>query len=64
MQCYEFEAVRILMRRKLAEFGVEHCSDDLEIADLLSEVGVTSMEQLPDVVSLARNLQAGIPIAA
>ena len=64
MQCYEFEIVRTMMRKKLVDSGVGDGFDALDICDLLTEAEVTSVEQLADIVSLARNLQAGVTLAA
>jgi hypothetical protein len=64
MQCYEFEAMLTFMERKVADYGMARKYDRLELADILLDHDVTRLDQLPDVVSLARNLQAGIRLAA
>ena len=64
MQCYEFECLLTFMERKLADYGMARKYDRLELADILLDHDVTRLDQLPDVVSLARNLQAGIRLAA
>ncbi len=64
MQCYEFEIVLRYMAKKVDEFGPANQYDLLDLADILYDHDVTTIDQLPDVVSLARNLQAGIRLAA
>ena len=64
MQCYEFELVLNYMVKKAAEFGLAHQYDRLDLADILIDHKVTTVDRLSDVVSLARNLQVGIKLAA
>jgi len=64
MQCYEFETVLKYMTQKVKEMGVSRRYDQLELADILFDHDVTTLDRLGDVVSLARNLQCGIRLAA
>lgn len=64
MQCFEFEMTRAILARKLAEMGLEDAYDTLDLADVLLDHGVTRVDRLPDIVSIARNLEAGVPLAA
>jgi len=57
MQCCQFEMVLAYMQLKVAELGIERRYPRMELADILMDHGITSVDQLPDVVSLARNLQ-------
>ena len=63
MQSYEFEVVLRYMTHKVAEFGMARKFDRLDLADILICHDVTTIDRLPDVVSLARNLQSGITMA-
>ena len=58
MQCCQFEMVLTYMQLKVAELGIKRHYTRLELADILMDHGITTVDQLPDVVSLARNLQA------
>ena len=64
MQCCEFEMVLAYMRLKVAEFGSHRHFHRLELADILMDHGVTTIDRLPDVVALARSLQPRIGRAA
>lgn len=64
MQCCEFEMVVEYMRLKVEEIGVERHYHRLELADILMDHGVTTVDRLPDVVSLARSLQPRNRLAA
>jgi len=64
MQCYEFELLLTYMMQKVGEFGMAGQYDKIDLADILIDHDVTSIEQISDIVSLARNLQAGIRLAA
>ena len=57
MQCYEFEMLLRYMAHKLAEIEPSLPCDRLDLADMLIDQSVTSIDRAPDVVSLARNLQ-------
>ena len=61
---YEFEAVLCYMTRKAHEFGLGDRYDRLDLADILIDHDVTTLDRIGDVVSLARNLQAGVRLAA
>lgn len=61
---YEFETVLNYMTQKVRELGLGRRYDRLDLADILIDHDVTSLAQIGDVVSLARNLQAGIRLAA
>jgi hypothetical protein len=52
------------MAKKVEEFGLADQYDLIDLADILYDHDVTTIDQLPDVVSLARNLQVGIRLAA
>ncbi len=56
---YEFEVVLDYMTSKVAEFGMSRQYDRLDLAEVLLDYDVTTIDRLPDVVSLARNLQMG-----
>lgn len=58
MQCCEFEMVLAYMELKCVELGIRRRFRRMELADLLMDHGITTIDQLPHVVSLARNLQA------
>jgi hypothetical protein len=45
------------MQLKVAELGIKRRYGRMELADILMDHGITTVDQLPDVVSLARNLQ-------
>ena len=64
MQCCEFEMVLEFMRMKVAEFGIERHYHRLELADILMDHEITTIDRLPDVVSLARSLQTQARLAA
>lgn len=64
MQCLEFEIVLEYMRFKVVEFGLDRHYHRLELADILMDHGVTTVDRLPDVVSLARSLQSRVKLAA
>lgn len=64
MQCCEFEMVVEYMRLKVAELGAERRYHRLELADILMDHGVTTVDRLPDVVALARSLQTRARLAA
>ena len=64
MQCYQFQMAITLMKRRLAELGLEGIFDDPALADCLSEHDVTSPHSAADVMSLVRNLQHGLRRAA
>jgi predicted O-methyltransferase YrrM len=66
MQCCQFEMVLAYMQLKVAELGTKRRYTRMELADILMDHGITTVDQLPDVVSLARNLetQAGVSLAA
>ena len=64
MQCYEFESLVSYMEQKVSEFGLSSEYDRADLADILIDHEVTSLDRLADVVTLARNLQAGIRLAA
>lgn len=64
MQCYEFAAVLGYMTEKVREFGMAGQYDQLDLADILIDHEVTTIDRMNDVVSLARNLQIGIRLAA
>lgn len=64
MQCYEFEMLLRYMTKKLAEFEPNHSFDRLDLADILIDHSVTTVDQAADVVSLARNLQTKISLKA
>lgn len=64
MQSYEFELVLGYMERKVAEFGVARRYDRSDLADILIDHDVVTIDRLSDVVALARNLQSGIRLAA
>ena len=57
---YEFELVLNYMTSKIAEFGMAGRYDRLDLADVLLDHDVTTIDRLADVVSLARNLQMGV----
>lgn len=59
MPSYEFEVMLRYMTTKVAEFGMAGRFDQLDLADILIDHDVTTIDRLPDVVSLARNLQSG-----
>lgn len=59
MQSYEFEVILRYMTQKVAEFGMAGRFDQLDLADVLIDHDVTTVDRLSDVVSLARNLQSG-----
>ena len=61
---YEFEAVLNYMTSKVRELGLGKKYDRLDLADILIDHDVTTLDRIGDVVSLARNLQAGIRLAA
>jgi ABC-type glutathione transport system ATPase component len=63
MQSYEFEMMLQYMTSKVAEFGMAPQYDRLDLADILISHDVTTVDRLPDVVTLARNLQSGITVA-
>ncbi|MGA8259030.1 MAG: hypothetical protein WB783_02335 [Arenicellales bacterium] len=63
MQSYEFEMMLRYMTSKVAELGMALKYDRLDLADILIRHDVTTVDRLPDVVSLARNLQSGITSA-
>ena len=64
MQCCEFEMLLTYMTKKLAEFEPSHSFDRLDLADILSEHSVTTIDRMADVVSLARNLQSEVRLLA
>lgn len=64
MQCYEFELVLGYMTKKVAEYGMENYYDRADLADILIDHDVVSIDQLSDIVSLARNLQIEGRLAA
>lgn len=66
MQCCQFEMVLAYMQLKVAELGIKRRYTRMELADILMDHGISTVDQLPDVVSLARNLQTqtGIGLAA
>lgn len=64
MQCCEFEMVLAFMRLKVDEFGIGRHYHRLDLADVLMDHGITTIDRLPDVVSLARSLQSRIRFAA
>ena len=64
MQCLEFEIVLAYMQLKVAEFGLGRHYHRLDLADILMDHGITTVDRLPDVVSLARSLQARARLAA
>jgi hypothetical protein len=45
------------MQLKVAELGINRHYPRMELAHILMDHGITTVDQLPDVVSLARNLQ-------
>ncbi len=61
---YEFEAVLDYMTLKVQQIGLGKQYDRLDLADILIDHDVTTLDRIGDVVSLARNLQAGIRLAA
>ena len=61
---YEFEAVLNYMTQKVHALGLGKQYDRLALADVLIDHDVTTLDRIGDVVSLARNLQAGIRLAA
>ncbi len=64
MQCFEYEMVRATLATRLAGLGLAHVVDELDLADVLDDHDVSSVEQIADIVSIARNLQAGVHLAA
>ena len=61
---YEFEAVLNYMQSKVQALGLGRQYDRLDLADILFDHDVTTLDRIGDVVSLARNLQVGIRQAA
>lgn len=57
MQCCEFEMVVEYMRLKVTELGLAGRFHRTELADILMDHGVATVDRLPDVVALARRLQ-------
>ena len=57
MQCCQFEMVLAYMQLKVAELGIDRHYPRMELADILMDHDIRTVDQLPDVVSLARNLQ-------
>lgn len=64
MQCCEFEMVLEFMRLKVDEFGIGRHYHRLDLADILMDYDLTTIDRLPDVVSLARSLQTRTGLAA
>lgn len=58
MQCCQFEMVLAYMQLKVTELGIKRRYTCMELADILTDHGITTVDQLPDVVSLARNLES------
>ena len=58
MQCYEFEMVVEYLRLKVTELGIGRRYHRADLADILMDYGVTTVDRLPDVVAVARALQA------
>ncbi|NIW85782.1 MAG: hypothetical protein GWN09_04155, partial [Gammaproteobacteria bacterium] len=56
MQCCEFEMVLAYLEMTCRELGIRRRYRRMELADLLMDHGVTTIDRLADVVSLARNL--------
>jgi hypothetical protein len=57
MQCCEFEMVLAYMRMWTAQCVLEHHYHRLELADVLMDHGVTTMDKLPEVDALEPNLE-------
>ena len=57
MHCCEFEMVVTYMKMKITEMRIDCHLSRYELADILMDNGVTKIDQLPDVVSIARNLE-------
>lgn len=64
MQCCEFEMLLRYFTKKLAEFEPCHSFDRLDLADILIDHSVTTIDRMADVVSLARNLQTEVRLMA
>lgn len=64
MHCYEFETLLTYLTKTLSEFEPSQSFDRLDLADLLSEHSVTTIDRSADVVSLARNLQSELRVKA
>ena len=62
--CFEFDVLLRTLKVQMNAFGVRTPYTDLELADLLDEYGIESLNQFPDIVSLARNLQFNVELAA
>lgn len=58
MQCCEFEMVLEYFRISVRDMRTDRHYSRLELADILMDHGVTTIAQLPDAVSIARNLEA------
>lgn len=64
MQCYEFELLRVTLAHYIREIDPKFPVNPLEVADQLADYGVTSVTQLSDLKSIARNICARIRLAA
>jgi len=57
MQCCEFEMVLTYMRMRTAQCTRERHYHRLELADIVMDHGVTTMDKLPEVDALVLNLE-------
>ena len=57
MQCSEFEMVLAYTRARVAEMRIGRHVSRFELADILMDHGVTTVQQLPEALSIARNLE-------
>jgi hypothetical protein len=64
MQCCEFEIVLEYMKLKVSELGLDRHYHRLDLADMLMDHGITTIDGLPEVTSLARDLQVQTKVAA
>ena len=64
MQCYEYELIRVTLTHYIREIDPRFPVDALDVADQLADYGITSVTQLADLKSIARNVCARVRLAA
>ena len=64
MQCCQFEMVLAYTRLRVSEAGLGRHYHRLELADLLMDRGVTTIDRLPEVEDLVRSLEPRFDSAA